>query len=66
MQFLNDLFVFIYPVTCKIHFQIFSIFIEINVNIFLLCAHLVMTIIILILEDLISIKSLLRTFLSSN
>jgi len=48
MLFGNDFFVFKYPATCtQKNFLILIIFIEINVNVCLLCAHHVMTRIIL-------------------
>jgi len=47
MQFGKDIFVFKYPVTCKKNLKFLIIFIEINLNICLLCAHSVMTSIIL-------------------
>ena len=47
MQLGNDVFVFKYPVRCKKKFKILIIFIEINVNACLLCAHPVMKSIIL-------------------
>ena len=47
MQIGNDSFVFKYPVTCKKNFKIHIHFIEINVNVCILCAHHVITSIIL-------------------
>jgi len=47
MQIENDSFVFKYPVTCKNNFKILINIIEINVNVFLVCAHHVMTSIII-------------------
>jgi len=47
MQIGNDFLVFEYPDTCKKKFQIFKCFIEINVNVCLLCAPHVMRSIIL-------------------
>jgi len=43
MQIGKDLLVFKYPVTCKKLFQILIFFIEINVNVCILCAHRVIT-----------------------
>ena len=47
IQIGNDFYVFKLPVRCKKNFQILIIFIEINVNVCLLCDHPAMTSIIL-------------------
>ena len=47
MKIGNDSFVFKYPVTCKKNFKIHINFVKINLNVCLLCAHHVMTSIIL-------------------
>ena len=52
MQIGNDTFAFKYPVTCKKKFKIHINFIDINVNVWLLCAHHIMSSKSFIHEDL--------------
>ena len=51
-----------YPVTCKKNFKIHINFIEINVNVYLLCAHHVMTSIILRTQRPVNKKSATHFF----